>query len=149
MAILTSAECDAVRAAIDTSLKGTQLPNATILLDIYAGEADDAVIKRDPDAESRSGDEATLVKRAATYYCASLLVPAVVRLTSVSTQARDLNIQRNLVEPGKLADELWARGDGVLDQLLQPSANLPERPRMFTTARAGRAQPLSSLDTEV
>lgn len=82
MAILTTADYPAIRAALDTTLDDTLLPDATIALDPYHWAAEREVLRRDPDAESRTGDDAKRVKLAAVYYAAANLAPAIPRITA-------------------------------------------------------------------
>ncbi len=137
MAILTSAEYPAIRAALDTDLTADTLPDEIISLSIYAGAADNDVLKRDPDAESRTGSEATRITNAAIYYCAARLAPAVVRITSLSINTRDLSYQKPTWDPAEKAAELRALADAEIDAVLEPDATVPARPTLFGRA-AGR-----------
>lgn len=140
MAILSSTEYPAIRAAIDTELDTNSLPDAIIALSIYAGAADNDVIERDPDAESRTGDEATRILNAAIYFCAARLVPAAIRITGLNTTTRDLSYRRPLYDPEKRAEELRGLAEEEINEVLTPSETSPERPTMFTVASGVRGK---------
>lgn len=137
MAIIDSTFYPAIRAALDTELDTTKLPDSIIDMGIYAAAADQDVYERDPDADSRTGDDALRVERAATYFCAARLCPAVVRITSLSVSTRDLNYSRPVFDPAVRAAELRAMAEAEINQVLTPAEDAPERPTMFTVA-AGR-----------
>lgn len=141
MAILSSTEYPAIRAAIDVQLDASSLPDGIIGLDIYIGAADDDVLEIDPTAESRTGDELVLVKRAAIFFAAARLCPAVVRLTSVSAQARDISYARATFDPEQRAEELRNKARETLDQLVDATTDPPSlarRPTMFAVASGRR-----------
>jgi hypothetical protein len=143
--ILSEAEYPAVRAAIDVSLTEAQLPNEIIGLSIYqdaairdvynayaaAGSSDDPADETDEDNIAR-------ITRAAVYYCAARLCPAVVRITSLNVTTRDLSYSRQTFDPEKRAAELVALAEAELAEILQPSEETPYRPTMFTTASGMR-----------
>src|SRR5215510_10127369 len=79
--IVQPVDYGAVRAALDTSLDTTALPDATIALPIFLDAADLEIKRRDPAWASRTGDAATHLKNAAIYLTAALLAPAVPRVT--------------------------------------------------------------------
>ncbi len=136
MAILTSADYPAIRAALDTSLTDKLLPDDTIAMDIYAPAADQDVLDRDPDAETRTGTEAERVQRAAVYFCAARLAPAVIRITSLSVQTRDISYQRPQFEPEERAEALRALAEAELAAVLTPSTPAATRPTLFGRATA-------------
>lgn len=106
MPILTVADYPAIRATIDVTFSKTDLPDDVIKLDIYSGAADDDVISRVSDAESKTGDDAKKVKRAAILFCAARLIPAVFQAESVTTNTRDLNYSKPTFDPVKRKAEL-------------------------------------------
>ena len=138
MAILSSADYPAIRAALDVSLTAQQLPDATIAQDIFEGAAEADVIKRVPTAESLTGNDLARVKRAAVWLTAAYLAPSVVRLTSLSVQTRDLSYSRQTFDPDEKAAELRARAEREFGMLLAPAAVTPSRPTMFTTVGGRR-----------
>ena len=131
MAFFDSGDYPAVRAAIDIKLTPADLADSVIAQDIFSGRAIARVLQLDPDAETRTGDDLAHVRRAAIFFCASYLVPSVVRLTSVSTQTRDLSYQRNLYDPDKLMAELEAAANDEIAQVLTPDEDAPNRFTMF------------------
>ena len=137
MAILTSLDYPAVRAALDVNLNAQSLPDATITQDIFLGAAESDVLRRVPEAESLTGDDLARVKRAAVWLAAAYLAHSVVRITSMSVQTRDLSYSRQTFDPDEKAAELRARAEREFGMLLAPTAVTPGRPTMFTLA-AGR-----------
>ncbi len=110
MSLLNNNHYPAVRAALDTSLSESKLPDSVISLSIYAPAAELDVLARDPDAEGRTGDELERVTNAAIYFCAARLAPALPQLLATSDehnewrwQARDW--QARARELRQLADE--------------------------------------------
>ncbi len=132
MAILTSADWPAVRAAIDTQVDDNMLLDSVIALNIYSGAADQDVLKLDPDAESRTGEDANRVTRAAVYYCAARLIPVVLRILSLSTITRDLRFTRSVPDIEKRANELRGMAVEEINEVLTPGAEAASMPRMFT-----------------
>jgi hypothetical protein len=140
VAILTSAEYPAIRAALDTELNTTNLPDSIIALDIYSNAADQDVLQLDPLAASRTGEAANRVKRAAIYFCAARLCPAIVRITSLSVQTRDLNYSRPVFDPAERAAELRAMAQAEINEILTPTEAAAERPTMFAVASGTRGR---------
>lgn len=140
MAILEPSDNGAIRAAIDLKLRPADISDDIIKLDIYAGAADQDVLDLDPDAEGRSGTPAEWerIKRAAIYFCAARLCPAVVRLTSVNIQVRDMSYSRQAFDPEKRAAELRQMATEEIAAILTPSEVTPNRPTMFTVASGTR-----------
>jgi len=140
MSILTISDFPAVRACIDVKLTESDLPDDVILEPIYRGAAESWVISRDAIAESRTGEDAEKVSRAAIFYLASLLVPAVARLTSVSVQTSDISYSRPPMDIPARVSELRALAESEISSLLAPESNTPERPTMFSRGRGSRGR---------
>lgn len=140
MAILTADDFPEVRSAIDVDLSESDLSDTIINQGIYRGRADSRVIELVPTAESMTGTNGEHVRRAAIFFCASYLVPAVVRLTSVSTQTRDSSYQRNLYDPEKLKASLEAAAAAEIAEVNEPSEEAPNRPTMFARATGTRGR---------
>jgi len=115
---LSSTEYPAVRAALDTELNDTTLPDATIALDIYEGAANQDVLDLDPSAASRTGTDGERVLRAAIYFCAARLAPVVVRLTSLSITTRDLAYAKAVFDPDEMAERLRKLAHDEMDEVL-------------------------------
>lgn len=137
MAILTDADYPDIRAALDADLSDKDLFDATIALTIYAPAADQDVLARDPDAETRTGEAAQRIKRAAIYFCAARLAPAVVRLTSLSISTRDMSYQRATFDPVERAAQLRNLAEEELGQVLELD---PARPEFFSVGRGQRGK---------
>lgn len=140
MAILTSDDYPAIRAALDVSLDSSNLPDSLIALDIYSNHADQLVYERDPDADDRTGEDANRIKRAAVYFCAALLAPVVVRITSLSVQTRDVSYSRPVFDPEQRAADLRAMAEAEIDEILTPDEEAPGRPTMFDVASGTRGR---------
>lgn len=137
MALLDEGDYDAVRASLDSNLTPANLTNKQIGLPIFRDKAIQMVLDRDPLAETRTGDELARVKRAAVYFCAALLCPVVVRVTSLSIQTRDMNYSRPAFDAEKRAQELNGMAEAEIVEVLEPDATTPRRPTLFAVA-AGR-----------
>ena len=140
MAMLNPEDYPEVRAAIDADLTESGLPDSVIAMGIYSGRAISRVLQLDPQAESRTGDDAEHVRRAAVFFCASYLVPRVVRATSVNTQTRDMSVQKSLYDPDKLMADLEAAATGEIAQILTPDDETPYRPTMFARSPGTRGK---------
>lgn len=134
--LITEADFDAVRAALDTNLNESTLPDDIIGQDIYAGAASREVIDRVADAASKTGDDANRVIAATVLLTAARLTTAVVRLTSLSVQTRDVTYSRPDFDPVKKAAELRALADAELSPL---ESSTTRRPNLFCRASGGRA----------
>jgi hypothetical protein len=142
-AILATADYPAVRAAIDASLEPSNLSDAVIALDIYAGAAVQDVTDRYPTAAAVVLAATQLkITRAAVYFCAArLAIPvAGVIVSSLSVSARDMNYSRPPYDGHKRAAELLALAEEELDDILEPDEETPNRPRMFTLAPGYRGR---------
>lgn len=106
MAIIDPGDYAAIRASIDVTLDKSSLPDDTIGLSIYSEAADQDVISRVADAESKTGDDAKKIKRAAIFFCAARLIPSVIQLTTINIQVRDASFSRPAFDPEKRKDEL-------------------------------------------
>jgi hypothetical protein len=127
---------DAVRAVIDTSLTEDVLPDATISLSAFAGAALSYVEARDPEAQTRTGDEATRLNRAVVYLTAAHLLPSVPQL--VSEKLGPVSTTRLATNWQERAADLRLRADEEIQAVLDADARAPSRPTVFTTARGTR-----------
>lgn len=140
MAILTSSDYPAIRAALDVGLNAQQLPDATIALDTFVGAAEAELLRRVPMAAGKTGDDLKRVKRALVWLTAALLAHSVVRITSMSIQTRDLSYSRQTFDPDEKAAELRGRAEAEIAMLLEPNETTPAMPTMFTLATGGRGR---------
>lgn len=130
-----------IRAALDVSLGEAELPNSIIAQRIYAGAARDEVLGRYPTAESETdSDIVERLKRAAIYLTAARLCPAVVRITSLTITKSDINYSKQTFDPEKRAAELRALAEQELAEVIEPSADTPQRPTFFSLATGRRGQ---------
>ena len=135
MPLITSADYPAIRAAIDTSLDTTSLPDATIALDIYAGAAMRLVLARDPAAATRTGDALARVTAAAVYYTAARLILALPQITREAYPEQ--SYQRQDVNVSERAAYLTSLADAELDAVLGDAATAG-MPTMFAAGHGRR-----------
>ena len=87
---ITSADYEEIRKRIDSAVDDTILPDATIALDTYSGQAEDDVVSLLKDPDGLTTAQQLKVKRACILRCAAELVPAVrstIRRASGDVQA--------------------------------------------------------------
>lgn len=129
MAILTSNDYPAIRAALDVQLDADDLSDDVIAMDIYIGAAELWIADRDSLSATRTGNELTHIRAATIYYTASLLAPALPRLASESLE--DAQVQWQKQDWAQLASELQQRAETHLQAVLDASEDAPLRPTMF------------------
>lgn len=136
MALITASEYPAVRAALDTSLDSTVLPDGVIGLPIYQGAAEAEVLWRDPSAASRSGAEQIRIKNAVVFLTAARLAPRLPQITG--ERFGEHGYSRQAIDWTALAATLRADAAAELTAVLEPANLTPARPRAFTVAPGGR-----------
>lgn len=135
MAILNSTHYPAIRMALHSSMTTEMLPDAMIALNIYQGAAEAEILRRDPNAASRTGAELIIVQNAVVLLVASLLAPAVELMQSEYIPGGGYRYQRPEVNWKERAGLLRQRAESELSTLLSPSApSLSARPTLFTVA---------------
>lgn len=139
MTILGSDSYPAIRGVIDTSLDSAVLPDATIELPIYLGDADLEVKGRDPQWASREGDALTRLKTAAICLTAARILPALPQIKS-EQHGGEYQYQRQEVKVEQRVAELRARAEAALAAILEPSDLTPNRPTMFGLASGRRGR---------
>lgn len=140
MAILTSADWPAVRAALDTELDTNSLTDAVIALNIYSGAADQDVLALDPDAESRIGEDGNRITRAAIFFCAARLAPVVLRILNLSALTRDLRFSKPTFDPEERAKELRGMAVEEINEILTPGGLATSMPRQFSAVSGIRGK---------
>jgi len=140
MALITSSEYPAIRAAIDVKLNENDLRNEMIALDIYSGAAHRDVIARYAEAESETGDDLQRMKNAAIYFCAARLVAVVFKATSVNVTAGDMSWSRRGLDPEQRAEELRAMANEEIDAVLSPTDVTPGKMTMFKRVPGNRGR---------
>jgi hypothetical protein len=138
VALLTTAEYPAIRAAIDVSLDSAALPDATIALGIYAGAAELDVISRDPLALSRTGAELAHVTNAAIYFCAARLIVALPQI--LRETFADHSYERGQTDIAQRAGELRALATAEIETVISPTDTTPAMPTMFTVGTGDRGR---------
>lgn len=137
--MLATTDYPAVREVLDVSLTETNLPDATIERSVYKTAAIADVVERYPTAVAETDvNKQARLTRAAIYFCAARLAPAVVRLTSLSVTTRDMSYSRQTFDPTERAAELRALADAELAEITEPDEPTPNRPTMFTVASGRR-----------
>lgn len=140
MAILTSSEYPAIRAALDVGLNANDLPDSVIGQSIFLDAAEAELVARVPGAASMTGESLKRVKRALIWLTAAYLAGSVVRITSLSVQTRDLSYARATFDPEQKAAELRARAEIEISQLLTPEESTPARFTIFALAEGTRGK---------
>jgi len=138
-ALLTTTEYPAIRAAIDTSLDTTVLPDSIIALDIYAGAARRDVLLLDATAESRTGDEFQHARNAAIYFCAARLIGALPQI-SRETSFDGSGYQRQAIDTTARAAELRGQASAALDAYLDSGDAASDRPITFAAGCGQRGR---------
>jgi hypothetical protein len=139
MPILAPADYPQIRAALDLTLTAKQLPDATIALPIFLGNAEAEVVVRYPEAASATDEALQHVKNAICYLCAALLAPVVSGLLLQRERIDQWEGQRQVVDWTTRADDLRAAAEQELAALADTDPE-PEpevaRPTYFTLAKA-------------
>jgi hypothetical protein len=138
VALLSSSDYGAIRAAIDIALDSTTLPDAIIALDLYVGAGQRDVLSLDPLAESRSGTDVQHAKTAAILFTAARIVGALPQI--VREKELEYEYQRAAVDAIKRAAELRALAEAEIDAYLDPSQADTGRPTVFAVASGRRGR---------
>lgn len=138
MPILTAADYDAVRAAIDVGLTAAQVPDAVIGMPIYHGWADAQVLAAVPTAATATGTAAEWATRAAILFCAARLVRAIPN--TVQESFADVTYRRDVPKAEERAAALLAEAESALATLAELEGVTPTvaRPIFFTLATGRR-----------
>jgi hypothetical protein len=135
MPLLTPDDYPEVRAALHVNLSPDLLPNSVIAMDIHHANAEAQVIARDPQAESRVGEQAVHLRRAAIFLLGALLAPSVEMMSSESIPGGGYRYQRPEVDWATKAQLLRQRADEELSAVLEPGDRTGNRASLFTVAR--------------
>lgn len=134
---ITAAECPAIRKRIDNDLDETMLSDETILLDTYAGEAEDYVVAR-----LKSESDPVKIKRICILQCAGELVPAV--RSAVRRASGDISSEVERRDWEKLQNALYAAADrGIieLNEAVEPAKGTGASDfDIFSVADGGRGK---------
>ncbi len=129
---------ESVRKALHQQIDAALLPDSTIALDIYQGRAEREIKARIPDAEARTGDEAVLVKNAATFWLASLLAPVVELVLSEALPGGGYRYQRPETNWRERADLLMGAALTEIERAAGSNEASAARPIFFSAARRHR-----------
>lgn len=138
MALFSSTNYPAVRAAIDVSLDSAMLPDSIIVLDMYAGAGVRDVLNLDPLAASRTGDELAHATTAAILFVAARLIGALPQI--VKETFPDHSYERNKVDSSARASELRNLAEAEIDAYLDPGDATSDRPTKFAVAGGRRGR---------
>jgi hypothetical protein len=114
--ILDTSDWPAVRAALDIELDATVLPDDTIALSIFQGEAENRFLTRVAGANPAVDLTSQESKNACIYYLAAMLSPHLSRYTM--EMFGDSRSNSNQVSWDMLESVLMNRGDEIVDVLL-------------------------------
>lgn len=132
-----SVDPHAVRAVLDLSLDETALPDVVIFLAPFAEAALAEILRRDPDASTRTGAAAQRLNTAADYLTAARLAPALPVL--VRERVGELESQFQATDWTARAVALRAQADAELTAVLDTAADASfARPIFFTLATGRR-----------
>jgi hypothetical protein len=137
--LLAAVDYPAVRAALDLTIDAATLPDAVIALPIFAGRAEQTILRLDPAAPTRSGEEAEHVRRAVIYLTAAYIAPHVPDLLG-----EQFGPQRYTRAPQDWrAHARYLQGLAELELAAvigEDALGLGLRPRSFDLARGGRGR---------
>lgn len=141
MFILSAADWPEVRTALDVTLDSTLLPDATLEMDAYNGEAEREVLALDPNALTYSAgtDNARRVRLAAIYLTAARLALSLPVLVSEQTPSGQ-RYQRQAWDPVTLSGRLRSLATEVINTYLYPSTPASAIPFMFGTVAGCRGR---------
>lgn len=138
MTLLSAADYPAIRAAIDVSLDSAMLPDDVIALDLYIGAGQRDVLRIDPEAESRTGDELLHAQTAAILFTAARLCGAVPQINQ--ERFPDHEYRRQDVDMAARAANLRALAEDELGAYLDSGNLTSDRPTAFTLAHGCRGR---------
>lgn len=122
MSFLAFADYPELRSLIDTTLTSMELPDVVIEGDAYLGDAEREVVRFDPDAASRTGDEWKAVRLATMLFTAARLLPALPRIVSETTLSSTYRLQP--INVAERVSELRQRAEAALLTYIDPDSPL-------------------------
>jgi hypothetical protein len=138
MPLITSADYDFIRKRIEVSLNEQSLPPSVI--ESYLSEAEVWVAARVTDLDDLEGSEVAAdiarlahAKRAALYYCASLIAASWSPISSESIGGAGSSWSKKVIDPLANAARLLAMAEGELEEAT------PEIETGTRTGHGGRA----------
>lgn len=124
--ILSPADFPEIRATLDVSLDVSNLPDATIALDINLGRATEWVISQNPDAANYAGAvdaQSRAIRRACVLATAALIAPTLPWLVQ-ETYTNRFGYKRQETDVGTLVADLWTQA-GEQIKLSLPEVTTP------------------------
>ena len=140
MGLLTVADFDQIRKAIDTDLTEEELPDEVIALPIYLGAAEAQVAARLPNVETLSGTALIAARNAIVYATAALLAPIFPQMRAASLGAYRYDVYA--LNPEKLAEVLRDKASSQMDMAdtLGGTATVAKLPPIFVVAPGRRGR---------
>lgn len=138
MTLLTAADYPAIRAAIETTLDSTTLPDSIIALDLYSGAGQRDVLALDSLAATRAGTELLHAQTAAILFTAARLCGALPQITR--ERFPDHEYQRRETDPQTQANALRTLAAAEIDAYLDVGDLISTRPTRFTVATGRRGR---------
>lgn len=136
--ILDTAHYEMVRAALGIEVDDYILTDDLIALPIYQGAAETEILRRDPQALSRTGTAAEHIINAAVYLTAALIAPA---MTQMKRESFGDYSYAATVDWGDREKELRARFEREMAAVLNPDQiATTNRPVIFAAAKAYRGR---------
>lgn len=137
--VLHSSYYPSVRAAISVDVDDVSLPDTTIALAIYKGEAERFVMRGLSEAQYTHVDYVDDASHAAVLYLASLLIPALPVVVSERIAGGNVTYQ-TVDQEQRIADLQEMANDRINDiKAALPGSNLPtvssNNPNLFGVAR--------------
>lgn len=134
---LDAGSFDQVRKALDLSLDAESLPDDTIQLPIYAPDAEDELLARNPAAATYAEGSAQKERaiRAAIYLTAARLVPSLPAIASESLG--DWKLTQTPPDLVKLAASLRGRASSLITQNVTGSSLAPLQSFWLASGRRG------------
>lgn len=124
---------------VDVKLDARQLPDGVVTEQGFLGAAQDELLRRYPTAASATGDDRARMQRALIYLTAARLAPAIVRLTTITSQAQGASYTRETYDPAVRSAELRALAEIELAALLG-EGQTASRPTLFSVASGQRGR---------
>jgi hypothetical protein len=114
MPILDATHYEQIRKAIDIAIDSSILPDSTISMDVYQGEAEEEIIQRVGEYEGLSAAEQAHAVKAAILLTAALIAP---NITAIPYYATDGQFTRQPFNGSGRAERLRARADEELAEV--------------------------------
>lgn len=129
VALLSDLDCAQIRAALDSSLDASVLPDTVIFSQQFVGAAQAEIERRDPLLSTRTRAELVHMRRAAVLLTAAFLVPRLVQITQETFGGtQGYRYQREPIDQDATTARLRAEAADAIALVLtdgDPSSNRP------------------------